>query len=142
MSLDRLIKDGSIHLFKATPEEITRAMDIAHRDLTDSERILTESLDWSYSIAYNAVLQACRAYMFHRGYRPAGGEKHKATLAFMQISVDPELTEIISYFDRVRKKRNRVIYDEVGLVSENEARHIIQKAKEFIAWVDTQLKTK
>jgi uncharacterized protein (UPF0332 family) len=142
MSIDRLIGEGSIHPFKATQQEIARSMEIAHRDLTDAERILSESLDWAYSIAYNSVLQACRAYMFHCGYRPASAEKHKATMAFMLVSVDEPLKEIIKYFDRVRKKRHRVIYDEVGLVSEKEAQQIIQKAKEFITWVDTILNAK
>ena len=59
----------------------------------------------------------------------------------MQLSVDPQQKETVDYFDRVRKKRHRVIYDEVGLVSEKEAQQLIQKAGEFIAWVDTKLKT-
>ena len=142
MSLDKLIGEGSIHPFKAAQEEINRSMGIAHRDLNHSKRILSESLDWAYSIAYNAVLQASRAYMFHCGYRPASAESHKSTLAFMQFSVDPQLQESIDYFDRVRKKRHRVIYDEVGLVSEKEAQQLIQKATEFISWVDMKLKTK
>jgi len=142
MSLDKLIADGSIHPFKATAKEIARSMELAHRDLNQAKRILPESLDWAYSIAYNAVLQASRAYMFHQGYRPASVESHKATLAFMQISVEPQLKETIDYFDRVRNKRHRVIYDEVGLVSEKEAQQLIQKAIEFIAWVDMKLKPK
>lgn len=60
----------------------------------------------------------------------------------MQISVDPQLKETIDYFDRVRSKRHRVIYDEVGLVSEKEAQQLLQKATEFIAWVDMKLKPK
>jgi uncharacterized protein (UPF0332 family) len=142
MSLDKLIADGSVHPFKATSKEIARSMQLAHRDLNQAKRILPESLDWAYSIAYNAVLQASRAYMFHQGYRPASIESHKATLAFMLISVDPQLKETIDYFDRVRNKRHRVIYDEVGLVSEKEAQQLIQKAAEFISWVDMKLKTK
>jgi uncharacterized protein (UPF0332 family) len=140
MTLDKLIEDGSIHPFKATPQEISRSMEIAHRDLIQAERILAESLDWAFSIAYNAVLQACRAYMFFRGYRAASSESHKATLAFMQVSVDTKLKESIDYFDRVRKKRHRVVYDEVGLVSEKEAQQLIFKAQKFITWVDSQVK--
>jgi uncharacterized protein (UPF0332 family) len=142
MSLDKLIAEGSIHPFKATAKEIARSMELAHRDLNQAKRILPESLDWAYSIAYNSVLQASRAYMFHQGYRPASVESHKATLAFMLISVDPQLKETMDYFDRVRNKRHRVIYDEVGLVSEKEAQQLIQKATDFISWVDMKLKTK
>lgn len=142
MSLEKLIEDGNIHSFKATPGEISRCLEIAHRDLNQSKRILSESLDWAYSIAYNAVFQACRAYMFNQGYRSASTESHKSTFAFRQFSIDPLLMETVDYFDRVRKKRHRVIYDEVGLVSEKEAQQLIQKAAEFISWVDIRLKTK
>lgn len=51
MSIDRLIKEGSIHPFHASKQEVKRAMDIAKRDLALAESILKESLDWSYSIA-------------------------------------------------------------------------------------------
>jgi hypothetical protein len=80
--------------------------------------------------------------MFNQGYRTASIESHKSTFAFMQFSVDLLLKETVDYFDRVRKKRHRVIYDEVGLISEKEAQQLIQKAAEFIYWVDTRLKTK
>ena len=141
MSIDKLIEDGSIHPFRATPEEIRRAMDIARRDIALAESILDESLDWSYSIAYNAVLQACRAYMFHQEYRPTTSEAHKATLAFMQIAVEEPIKKTVSYFDRVRKKRHRAVYDEVGLVSEKEARQLLKKAREFISYIKDRIGT-
>jgi uncharacterized protein (UPF0332 family) len=140
MSLDKLINDGSLHPFQATRDEIDKAMEIAIRDLNYSKHVLSENLDWAYSIAYNAVLQACRAFIFHQGYRPASAEAHKITLAFMQFEVDPQLKESVSYFDRVRKKRHRVIYDEIGLVSEKEAQQLIEKSTEFITWVEEKLK--
>jgi len=64
MSIDKLIKEGSIRPFNAAQDEVNRAIEIARRDLALSERLLEENLDWCFSIAYNAVLQACRAYIF------------------------------------------------------------------------------
>ena len=104
-------------------------MAIAQRDLALAERILDESLDWSYSIAYNAILQACRAYMFHQGYRPAATEAHKVTLEFMNIAVKEPVKRTIAYFDRVRRKRHRTVYNEVGLVTEKEARQLLHKVR-------------
>ncbi len=45
MSIDRLIREGSIHPFRATPDEISKAMAIARRDLALAESISDESLD-------------------------------------------------------------------------------------------------
>ncbi len=139
MSIDDLVKNGTIHAFHATPEEISRAMDIARRDIALAENITKESLDWSYSIAYNAVLQASRAYMFYMGYRPATNKAHKNTFEFMQIAIDEPLRETISYFDRVRKKRHQIVYNETGLATEAEVKFLIEKAKEFIEYVDGKI---
>jgi len=87
MTIDRLLKEGRIHQFNATPEEIDKAIEIARRDLSVAESIIKEDLDWSFSLAYNAILQACRAYMHRRGYRPASAESHKAAFDFLSLSV-------------------------------------------------------
>ena len=139
MSIEELIRVGSIHPFQATQEEIDKAMAITERDLKLAESIVDESLDWSYSIAYNAVLQACRAYMFHQGYRPAATESHKNSIEFMKLSVDEPIKTTVEYFDRVRKKRHRTVYDEVGLVTEREVTQLLSKAREFLDHISGNL---
>lgn len=139
MSIEELISAGNIHPFQATQEEIDKAMAIAERDLKIAESIIDESLDWSYSIAYNAVLQACRAYMFHQGYRPASNESHKTSIEFMKLSVDESIKTTVEYFDRVRKKRHRTVYDEVGLITEKEIAQLLSKAREFLEYVEGTL---
>jgi uncharacterized protein (UPF0332 family) len=140
MLIEELIKNGHIHIFHATPEEIARSMEIARRDIALAGSIVTESLDWSYSIAYNAVLQASRAYMFFRGYRPATNEAHKNTFEFMMAANDEQMKDIVLYFDRVRKKRHQMVYNEVGLATEVEVKFLIEKAKEFIDHIEIAIK--
>ena len=136
MSIDRLIKEGNIHKFQASRQEIGRVMDIAKRDLALAKSISKESLDWAYSIAYNAVLQACRAYMFSLGYRPSASETHKNTFEFMKIALKEPFWKTVVYFDRVRKKRHRMVYDEIGLVTEKEADQLVKTAGEFVAYIE------
>lgn len=134
MSIEKLLQEGRIHPFNATRDEINKAIEIAQRDLTLAERLFDESLDWSFSIAYNSVLQSCRAYMFYLGYRPASAESHKAVFDFMKVAAEPSLKNFILYFDRIRKKRRRTVYDEVGLVAEKEVKQLLGKAKEFLLY--------
>lgn len=116
MPIEGLVDSGGIHPFKATRDEV-------------------ESLDWSYSIAYNAVLQACRAYMFKLGYRPASIEAHKTTFEFMQFVVEEPYRKSISYFDRVRKKRHRTVYDEVGwLVRKRQKNCSRGRGSSYLTW--------
>lgn len=139
MTIERLLREGSIHPFTATPDEVNKAIEIARRDLSLAESIVKESQDWSFSIAYNAVLQACRAYMFHLGYRPASAVAHKATFEFMRLSVPARLKETISYFDRARRKRHRAMYDEAGLVTEKEAEELLKRARRFLSYIESEM---
>jgi uncharacterized protein (UPF0332 family) len=140
MSIEELVQQGSIHPFKATRGEIEKAMGIARRDLALAEKLLGENFDWCFSIAYNAVLQACRAYMFRSGYRPASAEAHKATFEFMEIAVEAPLKKSISYFDRARTKRHRTLYNDVGLISEREAEELLRRAKKFLSYAESKLR--
>ena len=134
ISIESLIEAGSIHPFKATPQEIQKALNLARRDINEAEKIQASSLDWCFTIAYNCVLQACRAYMFQLGYRSASSESHKTTFQFMKIVASEEMKQSIDYFDRVRIKRHRALYDEPGLVSEKEAQKLLDKAREFLGY--------
>ncbi len=142
MSVDELIKEGSIYPFKATHGEIERAMEIARRDLSLAERLVAENMDWCFSIAYNAVFQACRAYMFHLGYRPASSEANKATFRFMQIVIEEPFKKSISYFDQARKKRHLTLYDDARVINEKEAKELLKRAREFLEYTESKLKQK
>jgi len=139
MSIDDLLKEGKLHHFKAKPEEIDKCLEIAKRDLSLAEKILKDDLDWCFSITYNAIFQACRAYMFSLGYRPAATEAHKTTFEFMQLTIEEPYKEMITYFNRVRKKRHKILYDEVGLVTRKEAEELLQMARDFVAEIEKRL---
>jgi len=139
MSIEELVRQESIHPFEATHGEIERAIGIARRDLTLAEKLLGENFDWCFAIAYNAVLQACRAYMFHLGYRPASAEAHKATFEFMQTAMEEPFKKSISYFDRARTKRHRALYNDAGLMTEKEADELLKRAKEFLSYIESKL---
>jgi hypothetical protein len=93
ISLESLLREGRVHLFNATEKEIDRVLSIAGRDLDEAGRRQDSSLDWTFSIAYNAVLQSCRAFMFNEGYRSASAEAHKTTFQFMRLVV-PEAMQL------------------------------------------------
>ena len=69
MPYDRLIKAGRIKPYNARPSEIEQLIKVANRDINAFARNLDDDPDWSYSMAYNAILQASRALMLSEGYR-------------------------------------------------------------------------
>lgn len=112
----------------------------AERDLRTARKVLADDWDWGFAIAYDAALQAGRALMLARGYRPASEEGHKNTFAFLEAALGKEHEEIVTYFDRMRGKRHQTIYDVAGRITETEARNLLARAEEFVRFVAARLR--
>jgi uncharacterized protein (UPF0332 family) len=132
MRFDALLRQRKIFPHRATPDEIARLLTLAKRDIRTARRVMAEDWDWAFSIAYNAVLQAARAFMYAQGFRPATEQGHKNTFAFMRVALGDESASLVGYFDRMRTKRNQAIYDVAGSITEAEARAIFGKAVKFV----------
>lgn len=132
MKYDALLDSRRIHKQKVSRKQIGQALDRAQRDLRTAQILMGQDWDWSFAVAYDAVLQASRAYMFAQGFRPASHESHKNTFAFMQLAMGKDYEDLITYFDRMRNKRNQAIYDMAGLITETEARSILEQAERFV----------
>jgi uncharacterized protein (UPF0332 family) len=137
--LEDLIRDKRIRKIKVPPSEIKRVLERARRDLNTASKVLPEDSDWGFAIAYNAILQASRAYMFYMGYRPASAEGHKNTFAFMYEALGEDYRETISWFDRMRNKRHQAMYDEAGIITETEARQILRQATEYVSLIKAKI---
>ena len=139
MNYDELLKAGRIRREKISNDEVRHALERAKRDLQAARKVMASDWDWGFTIAYNAVLQASRAYMFAQGYRPTGAEGHKNTFAFMRLAMGKEYEDLMAYFDRMRNKRNQAIYDAAGLITETEARNLFARATDFVNLVRGKL---
>ncbi|MBU4512818.1 HEPN domain-containing protein [Patescibacteria group bacterium] len=94
---------------------------------------LKEDKDWAYSIAYNSMLQICRAYMMTRGVRPTTGEGgHKVVFEYLKIILPKQYFFTLDLLDNIRQKRNRAVYDVPDIISEREAHDVLELAKEFV----------
>jgi uncharacterized protein (UPF0332 family) len=139
MKIEELLKKRRIHRHRASSGEVERLLELADRDIRMARLTMAEDWDWAFSIAYNAVLQSARAYMYSQGYRPAAEQGHKNTFAFMRAALGDELASTIGYFDRMRKKRNQAIYDVAGLITEKEAKAILRNAIKFVGTVKKKI---
>ena len=142
MKYDNLLESGRIRKQKVSKAEIHQAIERAERDLKTARMIMAADWDWGFAVAYNAILQASRAYMFAEGYRPATAEGHKNTFAFMRLAMGKDYEELITYFDRMRNKRNQAIYNVAGLITETEARNLFAKATDFVKLIRNRLSKK
>ena len=68
MAINALLRSGRIRRETISPAEVREALKLADRDLRVARKLMGEELDWGFTVAYNAVLQAGRAFMFAKGY--------------------------------------------------------------------------
>ena len=110
----------------------------AKEDLKASEVLFkSKDYDWSFSISYNAILQASRALMAHNKVRSKGPSHNISILKFLQEFYKDKLEEdFLFILDKFRKKRHLAVYGIVEIVSEQECKFCMNLCKEFLLKVE------
>jgi len=134
--IEDIEREGLIKRLPYDRKKVNDAIALAHRDLMTSRTILNTDRDWAYTIAYNAILQAGRALMFSKGYRPDGANQHISVVKFAELFLDKQDAII---FDRMRRKRHSSVYDMAGSISETEAESAVSHAEVLIHKIEDLL---
>jgi uncharacterized protein (UPF0332 family) len=141
MNYENLLNKGQIKRFSSEPTHAASRIALAKRDIKAANAMMSVDHDWAFSMVYNAILQATRALMFANGFRPTAGEgQHKVAVEFAEIALGEKFKDEIYIFDKMRSKRHRVIYDALGLVSQEEAKHAFDFAVKFVKEVEKTIK--
>jgi uncharacterized protein (UPF0332 family) len=133
------MQGGYIKKLSISQSKVEDALNLAKRDITTAKSILEENNDWSFSIAYNAMLQSIRALMFSIGYRPTGASQHITVVRFAELFLDEE---IVIIFDRMRRKRHSTIYDTAGAISKREAENAVDTAEKLVQKIEDMIEGK
>jgi uncharacterized protein (UPF0332 family) len=137
-----LLDQGSVKRGRFARRQVDDCLRIAHRDLETAKVVIENSADWAFNIAYNAMYQAGRSFMFHCGYRATGHSHHATVVRFLEIGLGSEYKEMLALMDRMRRKRNRATYDTVGTISNKEAEDAMSTAREFVARLERLVRRK
>ena len=81
MPYEDLLGQGRLAQQPPSSKAIQDLFSLAERDIHVAEHTLEVDPDWAFNIAYNAVLQAARAFVLSEGYRTRGADQH-ATVVF------------------------------------------------------------
>lgn len=134
VSLEELLRRRVIGRIKPNRALALNALKRAKRDIDTAKTLISnEKLDWSLAVSYNAMLAAGRALMFAKGYRPSSTEGHLAVVKFLNATLENEMCDkMIMVMNGMRKKRHRIVYEEMDIVSKNEAEQAVRWAEEFV----------
>ena len=124
MSLRDWLDNKWVRPHVTSKKEITNLFAIVDRDLKDARGSI--SSDWRFGIAYNAALKLCTILLYSEGFRPEGALQHYRIIQSMPLILGEERRKDADYLDACRSSRNRVEYDYVGGVSEEDANELIE----------------
>jgi hypothetical protein len=127
MGLKDWLASGWLIEHEPSPEQIAALFAVAARDLRDCG-LAGLSNDWKLNIAYNAALQIAVAALAACGYRAAKESHHYRVIESLALTAGLE-PKTVRLLDSYRKKRNRAGYETAGLVSDAEAKGMVELAE-------------
>ncbi|MEW6222781.1 MAG: HEPN domain-containing protein [Candidatus Hadarchaeota archaeon] len=144
MSLEELLRDRIIRKTRPNRKLATDSLARARRDIDTARTLISNrKLDWSLAVSYNSMLQAGRALMFDQGYIPSSKEGHVAVVKFLRASLGAEIVDrVVMVLNGLRKKRHRIVYEAMDIVSGDEAEQALKWAEEFVKRIDGILQKK
>ncbi len=135
MTWKQLLANNEVKPHKTSKAELDSLRAIILRDISDAS-VDSVSADRRFATAYNAALQASKMAVACAGYRVAGAGHHRISFEAVRRAIGKPVDPFSDYFDRCRRKRNVIDYDDACVASETEAGEILAKAKEFVEMVE------
>jgi uncharacterized protein (UPF0332 family) len=131
----QLLANNEVQRNKTSKKELDKLRAVIRRDLADAS-LAGASADRRFATAYNAALQAAKMAIACAGYRVVGAGHHRISFDVVKLAIGKAANQYSDYFDRCRRKRNVIDYDDAFVATETEATEILTKAKEFAGMVE------
>jgi hypothetical protein len=119
-------------------EEILNLLRLADRDLEQAQ-VPGLYPDGRFSFAYNAALQLATAYLRLHHLRIGSVGRHARTFQELQQRIPFDMRHYPQSFERARRRRHTLVYDQVGAVSEHEVQDLLGQVKTFRAWLCAEI---
>lgn len=138
MSLRDWARNGWLSEHTTSLQEIADLLYVADRDLA-SCRAVGLTPDWQLGIAYNAALQLATAALAACGYRASREAHHYRIIQSLALTINLNRTLVLK-LHQFRKKRNISSYERAGMVSDLEAKEMIELAEQLRKKVEQWLR--
>lgn len=135
MTWTQLLANNEVQRHKTSKKELDKLRAVIARDLADAS-LDAVSADRRFATAYNAALQAAKMAIGCAGYRAVGAGHHRISFEVVKLAIGKAAEPHSDYFDRCRRKRNVIDYDDAFVATETEAAEIVVNAKEFVEMVE------
>jgi len=140
MTIEKMVKERQIRQVATDPLVIKTLMASAADGLSRSAQDIEKEPVRCFALAYDAVYDACCAYMRSRGYRTVAESDHVAVLAFCKQSLHGEDARVIKVFEAAEKRRHREMYSGKFSIVAAEAAELVAMARKLIGKIAEAIK--
>ncbi len=120
--------------------QIDRFLASADKKLASARNILAFDEEACLQQAYEAMLKASLGFMFSYGFRARSQPGHHiAIIDFVRARLEKKHSALLTVFDRLRRKRNLALYDDMGFVSRHDAEQAVESARQYLDVIRTDL---
>ena len=139
MSLEQWLQNSWLHRSESSLAEIQQLLEVVDRDLGDAQASGL-SVDGRFQHAYDAALQLCMVPLRASGYRvPKSQSHHKRAIDSLRLTLGSQWSETADHIERCSRLRGQLIYERIGVVSEQDADELLQVARQLrsqiLAWI-------
>lgn len=117
---------------------INKVLTKAWKTLQLSRESIKNSPDDCFALAYDSMLKTSLALMMSRGFRPKVQLGHHKTLVNFAQNILRNFGELTSTYERMRKTRNKIIYDDFS-VSISQAENAVRIAEKYFQVVEDKI---
>lgn len=121
------VHDQPLNMF-----QVRKTYQKAIQSLKTAKKIKETDPEGAYTMAYESMLKASLALMFSTKKRPrVQMGHHKVLVRYAEYILGEEFTSLTNTYDKMRDKRNKLIYD-INIVSKTEAEHACAIATKYL----------
>jgi hypothetical protein len=130
---EKLLEGGLMRKADTDPLVIKSLLGAAVSGLEGAVHIIEREPVKCFAQAYDAVYDACHAYMRGQGYRSVAENDHRVVLAYCGSSLGKEDAATIRMFESAEKRRHKEMYSGKYSIVAAEAAELVARARKLIA---------
>lgn len=133
MKEEKLLEGGLMRKADTDPLVIKSLLASAVSGLENAVHIIEREPVKCFAQAYDAVYEACSAYMRGQGYRTVAENDHRVVLAYCSSSLGKDDAATIKMFESAEKRRHKEMYSGKYSIGTAEAAELVARARKLIA---------
>lgn len=132
MPYEELREKGLLEEVRPNFAQVSTLIEQARKDLATARATVSIDREWTYLIAYQAMLRAARALVRAEGLRPRGRDPQRTMVQIVGMILGEGERGLVNAFDRMRRKSQALLEEPGTPISRYEVEGALREAQRFL----------